>query len=253
MKFLAIIQARYGSARLPGKILTDMGGKPALQRVIERVERSRYVDKALVATSIEESDIGTVRFVSGMGRRVFAGSEADVLDRYYQAARLFKPEYVIRVTGDCPLYDPALLDIAIEELKPETDYMGALSETIADGTDIEIFKYAALKEAWQSAALKSEREHVTLYIKNRPEKFRLQDFVSPYGDLSRERWSLDEPQDYELLSAIYQHFGDKEFYTPDVVAYLDAHPELREINGFFGRNEGLEKSLAEDGAANLID
>lgn len=251
MKYLAAIQARFGSNRLRGKILMDLGGKPVLERVIERVEQSENVDNAIVITSIEPADTATVHFVSGIGRQVFAGSENDVLDRYYQAAKLFEPEYVIRVTGDCPLYDPRLLDYAIENMDKDSDYMGAVSETIADGTDIEIFKFAALKDAWQNARLKSEREHVTLYVKNHPEKFKIQDLISPYGNLNRERWSLDEPQDYELIKKIYEHFGDGKFYTRDIVKYLDANPDLRKINGSFGRNEGLEKSLREDGIAEV--
>lgn len=224
-----------------------------MQRVIERAEQSDYIDKAVVITSIMASDIGTVNFVSGIGRQVFAGSESDVLDRYYQAAKLFKPEYIIRITGDCPLYDPKLLDYAIDNMDENSDYMGSVSETIADGTDIEIFKFETLKDAWHNARLKSEREHVTLYIKNHPEKFKIQDLISPYGNLNGERWSLDEKEDYELIKNIYEHFGENNFYTEDIVNYLDANPDLRKINGSFERNAGLIKSLSEDGTAETAD
>jgi len=253
MKYLAAIQARYGSTRLPGKILMDLAGKPVLQRVIERAEKSRNIDEVIVITSISKADVKTVNLVSSLGYRVIAGSENDVLDRYYQSTKLFDPEYVIRITGDCPLYDADMLDLAISRMDADTDYMASLTETIADGLDIEVFRFSALKYAWENAKLASEREHVTLYIKNHPEIFKLQDFLCPLGDLNKERWSLDEPEDYKLLSEIYSHFGNYDFDTKDVLDFLDANPGLRDINGFYGRNEGLEKSLAEDYILNDLE
>ncbi len=247
MKILAIVQARFGSTRLPGKILMDMAGKPVLQRVLERAAKSKRISEVVAVTSVGKDDIPTVHLVSGLGYRIMAGSENDVLDRYYQCARLLQPEYVVRITGDCPLFDAELLDMAIDAMKPETDYMAALSETLADGLDLEVFRYTALEQAWQQAKLASEREHVTLYMKNHPETYVLQDFICPHGNLNRERWSLDEPEDYELLKNIYEHFeGADTFSTKDVLAYLDEKPGLRTINAAFGRNEGLAKSLKQD-------
>lgn len=246
MKYLAAIQARYGSTRLPGKILKDLAGKPALSRVIERVEQSKYVDEVIVITSIAPCDIKTVHFVSSLDRRVFVGSENDVLDRYYQSAKLLCPEYVIRITADCPVFDAALLDLAIEQMTPDADYMASMTETLADGLDLEIIRFSALHDAWQQARLASEREHVTLYIKNHPEQFKLQDFICPYGNLNHERWTVDEPEDYELICAIYKHFGDRYFNTADILGFLNAHPDLRALNAKYARNEGLAKSLAND-------
>lgn len=119
----------------------------------------------MVATTINIEDISIVHLVSNIGIRIFAGSALDVLDRYYQAAKLIHPEYVIRITADCPLFDYKILDDAIEKLKPETDYLAALSETLADGLDFEIIRFKTLTQAWKHARLASEREHVTLYIK----------------------------------------------------------------------------------------
>ncbi len=246
MKYLAAIQARFGSSRLPGKILMDLAGKPVLQRVIERVEKSDLLDEVIVITSAGIADIGTVKLVSGLNRRVFCGSENDVLDRYYQSTRLLEPEYVVRITGDCPLFDARLLDLAIEGMAEDTDYLANLTETLADGLDLEIMKFSALEKAWQNARLASEREHVTLYIKNHPEQFKLQNFECPLGNLNKERWSLDEPEDYALLKTVYEHFGNDGFSTEDVLLFLDENPELRELNFKYGRNEGLEKSLRED-------
>ncbi len=246
MKFLALIQARFASTRLPGKILMDLSGKPALQRVIERVEQCKYVDEAMVITSLSKDDVNTVKLVSSLGKRVFAGSEQDVLDRYYQSAKLIAPEYVIRITADCPVFDPKMLDLAIENLDPKSDYMSAITETLADGLDLEIFKFSALKSAWENAKLASEREHVTLFIRNNPKTYSLQNFECPLGNLNHERWTVDEPEDFELVSKIYEHFSDTDFYTEDILKFLDENPSLRQLNSKFARNEGLAKSLAND-------
>lgn len=249
MKFLAMIQARCGSTRLPGKILKDLGGEPALAQVIKRVQKSKYVDETMVVTTLNDEDKKVVKFVSNIGVRVFAGSSDDVLDRYYQAAKLIKPEYIIRITADCPVFDYEILDQAIEELESDTEYMGALSETFADGLDLEIVRYDILEEAWKKANLASEREHVTLYIKNHRNEYKVQDFVCCLGNLHDERWTLDEPEDYEFLKRIYDYFGQiekKDFLTKDILEYLDANPEVREINKHFIRNEGLLISLKND-------
>ena len=153
MKFLAIVQARCGSSRLPSKVLKDIYGKTVLEYVIERVKKSKYVDEVMVATTINIEDISIVHLVSNIGIRIFAGSALDVLDRYYQAAKLIHPEYVIRITADCPLFDYKILDDAIEKLKPETDYLAALSETLADGLDFEIIRFKTLTQAWKHAML----------------------------------------------------------------------------------------------------
>ena len=249
MKFLAIIQARCGSSRLPSKVLKDLCGETALERVIRRVQKSKYVDEVMVATTMNKEDIPIVNLVSGMGIRVFAGNALDVLDRYYQAAKLIQPEYVIRITADCPVFDAKLLDDAIEKLKPETEYMAALSETLADGLDLEIVRFAVLKKAWKEAQLASEREHVTMYIKNHKDMFKIQDYESPIGNLHEERWTIDEPEDYEFIKNIYEHFeqeGKKEFDSKDILGYLNANPQVREINRGFIRNEGLQISLRND-------
>lgn len=249
MKFLAIIQARCGSSRLPSKVLKELCGKPVLERVIERVKKSRNVDEVVVATTLNKEDVPIVQLVSNMGIRVFAGSSSDVLDRYYQAAKLIQPEYVIRITADCPVFDAKLLDDAIEKLKPETDYMAALSETLADGLDLEIIRFHVLKQAWAEASLASEREHVTMYIKNHKELFRIQDYESPLGNLHDERWTVDEPEDYLFIKNIYEYFqsmGKEDFDSRDILGYLNENPQIRDINRGFIRNEGLLISLKND-------
>lgn len=249
MKFLAMIQARCGSTRLPGKVLKDLCGETALQRVIERVQKSKYVDETMVVTTINVEDIPIVKLVSGLGVRVFTGSAYDVLDRYYQAAKLIKPDYVIRITADCPVFDYKLLDEAIEELKEDTDYMGSLSETFADGLDLEIVRYEALEKAWKKACLASEREHVTLYIKNNKDQFTVQDYVCKFGNLHDQRWTIDEPEDYEFIKTIYKHFysiNKPDFLSIDILEYLQQNPDVVNINKGFIRNEGLLISLKND-------
>lgn len=249
MKYLLIIQARLGSSRLPGKVLKDLQGKTDLERVIERCQKSRYVDEVIVATTINKEDVAIVKLVSSLGIRVFVGSSGDVLDRYYQAAKLIKPDYVIRITSDCPMIDPEIIDDMIDAMDKSTDYIAGLSETLADGLDVEIMRFSALKKAWQEARLAHEREHVTMYIKNHKELFNVQDYVCKLGNLHNQRWTLDEPEDYKMISAVYEHLfkmGKYDFRSKDVLALLDEHPEIKKINEGFIRNEGLLISLKND-------
>ena len=255
MKHIAIIQARFGSSRLPGKILADICGKPVLQWVVERVQKSARVDEVLVATSIERDNLPVFKLCADLGVRAFAGSENDVLDRYYQLAKLLRPEYVIRVTADCPCYDWTVLDEAIEALRPETDYLSDFGETLPDGLDIEIMRFAALEAAWREAKLPSDREHVTQFIRKHPERFAHQDFACPHGDLGHLRWTLDEEADLALIKSIYEHFagaGKPDFLTTDILALLQKQPELAKVNSHIARNEGLAKSIHEDNMAKYV-
>lgn len=249
MKYLVLIQARCGSSRLPNKVLKDIAGKPDLQWVIERLMRSRLVDEVMVITSIERNNLPLIKLCAELGVRVFVGSEDDVLDRYYQAAKLLKPEYLVRITGDCPMFDWRYLDSAIEQMNKETDYLSDLNETFPDGLDLEIIRFSALKRAWTEARLRSEREHVTMYIKNHQDLFKIQNFVCPIPGVSNQRWTLDEPEDFELIETVYKYFigmGKEDFVTEDILAYLNEHPEVAALNGRFARNEGLTRSLAND-------
>ncbi|MBR6171960.1 MAG: glycosyltransferase family protein [Eubacterium sp.] len=251
MKFLVIIQARCGSTRLPSKVLKDIEGKTALEQMLDRVSRAKKVDEIIVATTINPEDVAIVNLVSGLGYRVFAGSGNDVLDRYYQAAKLLQPEYVIRLTADCPLMDWHLIDEAIDELNPESDDLCSYTETFPDGEDIEIIRFSALEEMWKNAVLASEREHVTLYVKNRPEKYKLQNYECKLGNLNSERWTLDEPEDLELIRAVYKHFAPRtDFSMEEIYRFLQENPEIRNLNQKYIRNEGLIKSLAEDKIVN---
>ena len=255
MKYLVLIQARCGSTRLPNKILKDLCGKPSLQRMVERVQKSKLVDEVMVVTSIEKANLQVVSLCADLGIRVFVGSEEDVLDRYYQAAKLIKPEYVVRLTADCPCIDPELLDEALSQITPSTDYMGMLSETFADGLDIQIIKYDALEKSWKEANHSFEREHVTQYAIRHPEIFNLQDFVSPIGDFGNHRWTVDEPEDFEVVKKIYEHFliekKNEDFGYKDILNFMETHPEVMAINSKYSRDEGLKKSIKEDKIVDL--
>ncbi len=250
MKYLAMIQARCGSTRLPNKVLMDLCGKPELQRVIERAQKSRYVDEVMVITSIDKSNLPILKLCVEVGVRCGVGSEDDVLDRYYQYARLLKPEYVIRITADCPCFDAGLLDDAIALLNEDSDYMAMISEEFADGLDLEIVKYSALVRSWKEAEHSFEREHVTQYIKRHSEIFKLQDFKSPIGYFGDHRWTVDEPEDFELVRKIYENFASDgivdNFNYKDILTFLNLHPEIKAINRKYQRNEGLQKSINGD-------
>ena len=250
MKYLVMIQARCGSTRLPNKVLKDLCGKPALQRMIERVQRSKVVDEVMVVTSVNRENLPILALCASIGVRAGIGSEDDVLDRYYQTAKLIRPEYVIRLTADCPCFDAELLDLALGEMAPDTDYMGMTSESFADGLDLEIMKFSALERAWQEANHSFEREHVTQYIIRHPELFRLQNFESPIGYFGNHRWTVDEPEDFELVKRVYEHFetelGRDDFGYRDILEFLNAHPEITALNSKYTRNEGLAKSIRED-------
>jgi len=250
LKYLVIIQARCGSSRLPGKVLKEIYGKTALERMIERVKRSQSIDEVIIATTINKEDIEIVKLVSSLGLRVFIGSSDDVLDRYYQAAKLIKPQYVIRLTSDCPLFDYEILDNAIKTFEDKKcDYLGMTSETFPDGLDLEIMKYESLETAWKQADLLSEREHVTLYIKNHPELFNIFDYKCPQGNLKHMRWTLDESEDLIFIQAVYNYFinlGQDYFSMNEIIEFLNNNQEIEKINSKFIRNEGLIKSLRND-------
>ena len=168
MRTLAIIQARTSSTRLPRKVLLPLEDKTVIEHVIERVSMAKLIDEIVVATTIEREDINIVKLVSSLGYRVFAGSKDDVLDRFFQVAKLIKPTNIVRITSDCPLIDPKIIDLVIEtHLRENADYTSnTLVETFPDGLDVEIFTFKVLYEAWRNAKLLSEREHVTPYIRN---------------------------------------------------------------------------------------
>jgi spore coat polysaccharide biosynthesis protein SpsF (cytidylyltransferase family) len=246
---VAIVQARMGSTRLPGKVLADLAGRPVLARVIERTRRAQRVDAVVVATTDDPADDPIAALCYQLDVACFRGSEHDVLDRYYQAARYHHADAIVRITADCPLIDPQVIDRVITAfVAGKYDYMANINPpTYPDGLDTEICSFAALERSWLAAKLRSEREHVTLYIRNHPELFRSGNVVHDH-DLSNLRWVVDEPRDLGFVRAIYAALDTISFDMAQVLKLLDQQPELIGLNNGILRNEGLIKSLQQDGA-----
>ena len=242
MNTVAIIQARMGSSRLPGKVLKDLQGETVLGRVVRRLRRSRQISKIVVATTTEATDKVIVAECDRLQVLCFRGSERDVLDRYYQAAHVNAAEAVVRVTSDCPLIDAKLVDETVEVFRDEhADYASNVSpRTYPRGLDTEVFTFDALDRAWREAREPHQREHVTPYLYEHPQIFRLAS-RSGAADYSRYRWTVDTREDLELLRAIYSRFdGDDDFSWQDVIALMKREPELAELN-----SQVLQKSLRE--------
>jgi len=248
MKVVAIIQGRMGSSRLPGKVMAEIAGKPMLFHVVNRIRRAKKIHLVAVATSTHASDDPIVALCREEAIPCFRGSEEDVLDRFYQAAKYFQSDVIVRLTSDCPLHDPDIIDCVIESLlEGDADFVsGGMKTTYPDGLDAAAFRMEVLERTWREAELKSDREHVTPYIHRHPELFRLKT-IRHTTDLSHFRWTVDEPRDLEFVRAVYAYLGDVPFGMKDVLDLLKRHPELKEINTGIERNEGYEKSLHADG------
>jgi spore coat polysaccharide biosynthesis protein SpsF len=228
----AIVQARMGSTRLPGKVLMDLGGEPVLARVVNRVRRATLVADVVVATTGSAADEAIVRECEGLRTRCFRGSELDVLDRYYQTARACGAEVVVRITSDCPLIDPALVDETIRVfLDQHADYgCNVVPRTYPRGLDTEVFTMGALERAWREARQPHQREHVTPYFVEHPELFRVASACGT-ADYSAYRWTLDTAQDLELLRAVCSRLGNRDdFSWREALAVMEREPELAELN-----------------------
>lgn len=238
-----------GSTRLPGKVLLRTCGKPLLQHQVERVRRSATIDRLVVATSSDPSDAPIQALCDALGVDVFRGSLHDVLDRMVQAARPHAPQWLVRLTGDCPLTDPDVIDRVVRACRePGVDYASnALNPTWPDGLDVECMRFAALEEAWREARKPSEREHVTPFLHTQPQRYRLRE-VRHDPDLSSLRWTVDDPADFVFVSQVFEHLyaARPDFGMDDVLRLLAERPELAAINGGTLRNAGYLKSLAGD-------
>jgi glutamate-1-semialdehyde aminotransferase/spore coat polysaccharide biosynthesis protein SpsF (cytidylyltransferase family) len=251
MKTLAIIQARMTSSRLPGKVLADIAGAPMLRRVCERVGRAATLDGVVVATSDRPADDPVAQWCGRAGVACFRGDESDVLDRYYQAARRHGADVVVRVTADCPLIDPEVIDRVVTAFRDgRADYAAnILRQTYPDGLDVEVFAFAALERAWREAARPSEREHVTPYLRNSG-LFRVVG-VENETDLGPRqlRSTVDEPQDLEFVRAVYGAANGRErLGLNDVLSLLEERPDVAALQAGFVSNEGYLRSLYSQAA-----
>lgn len=246
---VAILQARMSSSRLPGKVLRPILGRPMLQMQLERVRRAKWLQDVVVATSDQSSDDPLQELCVTLGIRSFRGHLDDVLDRFYRAALTVPTEYVVRLTGDCPLADWAVIDRAIETcVSAGYDYVGnGLNPTYPDGLDVEVMRMSALTAAWQEAKLPSEREHVTPFIYKNAQRFRLFSLENEV-DLSALRWTVDEEQDLRFVQAVYGALypSNPSFGMQDILELLHQRPDIAALSGKYRRNEGYEKSLVAD-------
>ncbi|HEY7060820.1 MAG TPA: aminotransferase class III-fold pyridoxal phosphate-dependent enzyme [Chloroflexota bacterium] len=244
-RVVAIVQARMGSTRLPGKVLAEIAGRPMLCHVVRRVERAATIDRVVLATSSAPADDAVAAFCDQEGIACFRGSEADVLDRYYQAAREAEAEVVVRVTADCPLIDPAVIDRVVGALLAgDCDYAtNTLRYTYPDGLDVEAFTFAALARAWEESSKLSEREHVTPYLRLSG-RFRVRGVERDGAPLSGQRWTVDEPSDLAFVRDVYAALGNTgDFGLEDVMALLAREPGLGDREGPAVANEGYYRTL----------
>ncbi len=247
---MAVLQARTSSSRLPGKVLLPILGQPMILRQIERLRRVEGLDSIVLATSTDASDDRLAATVANSGMVVHRGSLDDVLDRFITAAEPFRPDWVVRLTGDCPLTDAGLIDRLITEtLAANADYGStALTPAFPDGLDAEITRFSVLRQIACEPRTPAEREHVTLAIHRNPQRFCLHS-VSGSPDLSALRWTVDEPRDLAFVTAVYEALypDNPAFGIDDILTLLQQRPELARMNGDIQRNEGLLKSLAAEG------
>jgi glutamate-1-semialdehyde 2,1-aminomutase len=239
VKTVAIVQARMGSTRFPNKVMRPLDGAPMIAVLLERLARARLVDEIVVATTDTPRDEPLAAFVRALGYTVYRGSEQDVLDRFHRAATAAGAQTVIRITGDCPLVDPTVVDEVCARFRDAgVDYVSNVAPpTYPDGLDVEVFSFRALEEAWREATIPAHREHVTPFLREAGRFTTLN--VAHADDQSRERWTVDEPRDLAVVESVFAHFHPRrDFGWLEVLALRNDHPELFVANRNLNRNEG---------------
>jgi len=242
MKTVAIIQARMGSTRLSGKVLMEISGQSMLAWVVNRTRRARKIDEVVVATSLSPRDDVIAAECNTFGVSIFRGSENDVLDRYYRAADEFQADIVVRITSDCPLIDPVVIDGVVGEFNSTVvDYASnTLERGYPRGLDVEVFSQVALEEAWRRADRPHERVHVTPYIHGNPDQFRLHSVLCE-DDHSDLRWTVDTTADLQVVRGITEALGGRDdFGWQDALEIVQRNPHLADINRLV-RQKALEE------------
>jgi spore coat polysaccharide biosynthesis protein SpsF len=237
-KLVAVVQARMGSTRLYGKVMKKICEKPMLLLMLERLKKSKLIDEIIVATSIEKRDDIIFDLASKNNYSVFRGSELDCLDRHYKSGLQYKADYVAKITPDCPLIDPIIVDKVLNyflENIEKYDYVSnAHPPTYPDGLDFEVFKISSLKKAWIEAKKNEEREHTTTYIWSHPEIFRLGNVEMPNNQnmFSKERWTVDYPEDFEFVKIIYENLykDGRIFLMDEILEFLNKRKDVWNIN-----------------------
>lgn len=246
MKVVAIVQARMGSTRLPGKVMRPVCGVPLIGLLLQRLAKANLVDEIILSTSTDPRNVRLTEYVQQLGYVVYQGSENDVLDRYYQAAKQAKADVIVRITGDCPLLDPVLVDSVIASyLESKVDYVSNVAPpTFPDGLDIEVFSFSALNKAQHEAKLPQQREHVTPFIRESAEFSQLN--YSNDTNHSNQRWTVDEMDDFIVVQKIYKYFHPRRnFSWTEILNLSEKKPELFAANQHLIRNEGAEMGTGQ--------
>ena len=247
MKIDCIIQARMGSERLPGKVLFDLtDGKKVIEFIIDQLQSSNLQQKIVAIPDNEMDDI-LFDFLNNLKISCYRGSTFDVLDRYYTCAKKFSFKNIMRITGDNPLIDPEIVNDAIKQYcNSNCDYLtNSINRTFPNGAEVEIFSFDALEIAWKFAKKKSEREHVTPYFYNNPDKFKIH-YFKQQQDQSKFRYTIDMKEDYALVVEILSRIKTRPIKTSDIIEILTNEPELLKLNSDIMPNEGYIKSINED-------
>ena len=234
---IAIVQARTGSTRLPGKVLKKILNKPMLLLMLERLSKSILINKIVVATTQKKEDDIIEDLVTSEGIDVFRGSELDCLDRYYQTAKYYDAQIILKITSDCPLIDPKLVDKIIQFFldNEDLDYASNVRPpTFPDGLDVEIFTFDALENAWRNSKDPIDREHTTTFIHSQPEKFKIGNYFMPKNKnlFLSQRWTVDYPEDFEFVKTVFEnlYFKKEVFLMDDILAFLKKYPDVWKIN-----------------------
>jgi len=233
---VAIIQARMGSTRLPGKVMMNLAGSPMLQRCVNRVNRSKMVNKTVIATTDNKEDDIIEQFCISNNWFYYRGSVHDLLDRYYQSAVKHNADVIVRITSDCPFIDPEIIDLIVKELienYPSLDFVSNCigKYTFPRGLDVEVMTFTALQRAWKEDKNLAWREHVTPYIYFNQHKFRCKN-IAYDADLSEMRWTVDTKEDFLFAKKIYNYFGHDLFSWQEVIKLLKKNPHWKLINKY---------------------
>jgi spore coat polysaccharide biosynthesis protein SpsF len=254
MKIIAIIQARLSSKRLPNKVLLPLEDKSVLGHIVHRLSSCKRLNEIVVATSTEVKDKEIVKWCQKNKTNFFRGSLTDVLDRYYRASCFYQADAVVRITADCPVIDPIIVDDLIKFFVKGKYDACSLSGEFPDGLDCQIFSHSAIYKAWRGASLPSEREHVGVYIeKTNRKQFKVGE-LKKFKGLYHYRWTLDEPEDYFFLKKVFSRLYKKNqiFKTEDIISLMKIEPHLMNINSKFIRNSGYLKSLSDEKLNGII-
>lgn len=256
IKVVAMVQARLGSSRLPGKMLMDVAGQPLLLRTLERAKAIPGVDTVVLVTTTVSEDQRLLELAGEAGVPGFAGSAEDVLDRYYSAAKQHGAGVIMRLTGDCPLLDPSVCGLVNSRFaQGDVDYASNVQPpTYPDGLDAEVFSFHALETAWREATLKTDREHVTQFMLRHLDRFRSVNTVGS-KDLSHLRWTVDETEDLDFIRLVYQGLERRGWqgHGHDHVLQVIQEDGLQDNSERLWRNQGLLKTMREDGLASPVD